>query len=88
MAVSDEVYYWKKSETAGVKIMSEHKIGCMCDKCITARVREEVSQRGTKKLANDYIRRRGGDNFPKEVPAPPRPEVEIPPRRSKYVKLG
>ncbi len=41
--------------------MSDHKEGCMCDKCITLRTKTKVERREIDKAANAYISRRGGE---------------------------
>ena len=38
----------------------EYQVTCFCDNCIMERIREKVANRESDKLAEDYIRRRGG----------------------------
>jgi hypothetical protein len=64
-----------------------HNENCMCDVCIEARVRSEVAGRATKQLANDYIKRRGGSDFPQEVPAPQRPQAAVTRHRARTLKI-
>ena len=45
----------------------DYKESCMCDNCILIRIREQVARRDSDKLAEDYIKRRGGLDRPANV---------------------